>query len=276
VDVLTVGDRPVAHYVTEPDADPRRGPRPYLHPVRTMAGTLVTDVLPEDHPHHLGVSVALQSVARPGEPGVNLWGGRTYVRDAGYTWLADHGRIEHAGWIKQENSQLANRMRWLAPDGSVLLDEERVMSATPVDADTWRLDVAYTLTNPGRVPVVLGSPATNGRPGRAGYGGFFWRAAPGTARVLDPVSSDEAEVNGSTRSWVALIGADEAFTLVFSGLGEGDHWFVRAAEYPGVCVALAFEHTRELQPGDSLARAHQILVCDGPRTRAEIVERIGS
>ncbi len=264
VTVLRVGGRSVADYVTSPQIDPLRGPRPYLHPVRTLAGTVVTDVLPEDHPHHLGVSVSMQDVN-----GNNLWGGRTYVRDAGYTWLDDHGSIEHVEWLARADGRVEHRLRWLGADGATLLDEHRVItaSAVPGDPDAWRLDIAYTLTNPNPTPVTFGSPATNGRPGKAGYGGFFWRAASGVPRVFDPHTDVEADVNGSTAPWVALVGAGPRgpYTLIFEGLGQGDHWFVRATEYPGVCVALAFERPRVLAHQQSLAREHRILVCDGER-----------
>ncbi len=67
--------------------------RPYLHPVRTLAGTVVTDHQPLDHVWHLGVGVALQDV-----DGVNFWGGRTYTRAAGeYVWRPDHGSIVRTG-----------------------------------------------------------------------------------------------------------------------------------------------------------------------------------
>ena len=82
-----VGGTEVAEYVLDPALDARHGPRPYLHPVRTLGGTVVTDALPADHVWHLGASLAVQDVN-----GSNLWGGRTYVRDVGYTWRDDHGR----------------------------------------------------------------------------------------------------------------------------------------------------------------------------------------
>jgi hypothetical protein len=266
--LLRVGGRAVAEYVVSPRVDTRLGPRPYLHPVRTLRGTVVTDVLPGDHPHHLGVSMAMQDVN-----GVNLWGGRTYVRGEGYRWLDNHGQIVHAGWSDCREDRAADWLRWCAPDGRALLDEVRQMRAAPHAADpsAWVLDVRYTLTNSAGGAVFLGSPATNGRPDKAGYGGFFWRAAPGRTRVFDPTTDVEEEVNGSTAEWVALVGAGPgaAYTLVFTGLGEGDHWFVRAAEYPGVCVALAFERVREIGPGQRLARHHRVIVADGERTREE-------
>ena len=84
--MFNVGDVEVARYVHAPKLDPYLSPRPYLHPVRTLAGTIVTDAVPEDHHWHLGVSIAVQDVGK-----VNFWGGRTYVRDKGYTPLDDHG-----------------------------------------------------------------------------------------------------------------------------------------------------------------------------------------
>src|ERR1700738_3733425 len=97
-----VAGRAVADYVLEPDVDPTLVPRPYLHPVRTLAGTVVTDLLPADHLWHLGVSLAMPDVA-----GANLWGGRSYVHGRGYVWLADHGEIEHLGWQRVTADEVA-------------------------------------------------------------------------------------------------------------------------------------------------------------------------
>jgi hypothetical protein len=264
---LVLAGREVARYVAEPQVDPRRGPRPYLHPVRTLGGVVVTDVEPEDHPHHLGVSVAMQDVN-----GTNLWGGRTYVRDTGYAWREDHGRIEHVAWQSRADDRFAERLRWLAADGTTLLGEERRVAAAPL-LDAWVLDFSYGLTNLTADVVTLGSPGTNGRPGNAGYGGFFWRAALAHPRVFHATSDVEPEVNGSTGPWVAMTadgGGPAAYTLVFTGLGDGDHWFVRADEYPGVCVALAFERVRLLESGATLGRRHRVVVADGARTVAGV------
>ncbi|MCZ7422270.1 PmoA family protein [Verrucosispora sp. WMMA2121] len=261
---LSVDGTPVARYVLAPDLDARHGPRPYLHPVRTLAGTPVTDALPADHVWHLGASLAVQDVA-----GTNLWGGRTYVRGTGYTWRADHGRIVHVGWEDLATDRLDHRLHWCDPTGRVLLTERRVLaaSAVPGHDGAWRLDLTSTLTAPADRDVTLGSPATNGRPGGAGYGGFFWRAvAAEPPEVVTARLTGEEQVNGCAEAWVAMTGrAPEGgtYTLVFSGLGPGDRWFVRTTMYPGVCVAFAFEETATIRANTSRHGHYRVVVADG-------------
>ncbi|MFI5489703.1 PmoA family protein [Micromonospora echinaurantiaca] len=257
----------VARYRVAPRLDPRHGPRPYLHPVRTRAGTVVTDALPADHVWHLGASLAVQDVA-----GTNLWGGRTYVRDVGYTWRADHGRIAHTGWLHRAPDRLTHRLEWRDPAGVVLLTERRsiAVGALPGHPDAWRLDLDYTLTAPPGRDVSLGSPATNGRPGGAGYGGFFWRAvADRPPAVFTAAGQGEAAVNGSAEPWLALRAeaGGAAYTLVFTGLGPGDRWFVRAEMYPGVCVAFAFDRPCVVPAGAGRTGRHRVAVADGALDR---------
>ncbi|TDC34544.1 hypothetical protein E1166_24575 [Micromonospora sp. KC213] len=266
---LRVGDVEVARYVLNPDLDPRHGPRPYLHPVRTIAGTPVTDAFPADHVWHLGASLAVQDV-----DGTNLWGGRTYVRGSGYTWRDDHGVIAHTNWVDRGPDRLEHQLQWRDRDGGVLLTEHRRLGATAVATDVWRLDADYTLTAPAGRDVRLGSPATNGRPGGAGYGGFFWRAvADGEPSVFTPDSAGEQAANGSAAPWVAMTGVAPgggAYTLVFTGLGPGDRWFVRTAMYPGVCVAFAFDHPAVVPAGGDRRGRHAVLVADGTLDRTRI------
>jgi hypothetical protein len=257
---LQVAGRVVAEYVVEPDVDPLNGPRPYLHPVRTLGGVTVTDVLPEDHRWHLGVSVAMQDVN-----GTNLWGGRTYVRDAGYTWLDDHGRIAHDEWLDRTDSRLASRLRWLDPAGATLLVEERVITASPAPRG-WALSFSFSLV--AEREVTLGSPATNGRPGGAGYGGFFWRLTPDRPEVFTSTVEGEEKCNGSGDPWLAVRGS--GYTLVFSGIEGDDRWFVRAADYPGVCAALAWERPLVIPAGGTLSRRYTVLVADGTLDRETI------
>ena len=258
---MKIGDTEVATYITDPQLDIRLAPRPYLHPVRTLAGTVVTDALCYDHPWHLGASVTLADVN-----GWNFWGGRTYGRDRGYTWLDDHGAIVHREWLPtRAGAGLAHALEWRDPAGGVLLGEERWLGAATA-AGGWELTFAFTLT--ATRPIPLGSPATNGRPGGAGYGGFFWRSAPGPTRVFTADAVGEERVNGSAAPWLALTGA-APYTLVFRGLAGDDRWFVRTAAYPGVCAALAFDRALVVTPDAPLTRTYRVLIADGRLTPAQ-------
>jgi hypothetical protein len=264
---LRLAGQAVAEYVLAPDVDVTLAPRPYLHPVRTLDGVVVTDTEPADHRWHLGASLAVADVA-----GTNLWGGRTYVRGAGYTWRNDHGRIAHVDFVSRADDGLVQRLRWCDPDGATLLLEERRLGARLLDGRprAWVLDVAYALAAPDDRDVALGSPATNGRPGGAGYGGFFWRAAPSAQppRVFTATGAGEQAVNGSTEPWVALtVLPPDPYTLIFTGLAPGDHWFVRASMYPGVCAAFAFEKPRVIEAGTALHGSHAVVVADAVLSR---------
>ncbi|MCA1190081.1 MULTISPECIES: PmoA family protein [unclassified Saccharopolyspora] len=249
---LRLGGAVVAEYHGGAELPAHLGPRPHLHPVRTLRGTEVTAVRPADHPWHLGFSLAAQDV-----DGWNLWGGATYLRGRGYVHRADHGRIEHLGFDAVRPNELRQRLRWCAPDGSPLLDERRRLWSLPA-ADGWELAVRTELTNPTGRDVRIGSPATNGRSG-AGYGGFFWRL-PGDGEAFTADAAGEAEVHGSTAPWLAWAGRDH--TLVFAA-AEPDPWFVRTRDYPGVGAQLAPREPVVLTPGAVLVRGLRVLVADG-------------
>jgi hypothetical protein len=256
---LRVGDTEVATYVEDPDLDIRLAPRPYLHPIRTLSGTVVTDALCYDHPWHLGASVTLADVA-----GVNLWGGRTFVRDEGYVWLEDHGRIRHIA-SKPEDGGFSEQLLWCDAADRILLREERTVTARAA-THGWELFFAYALSAPAEADVVLGSPATHGRTGGAGYGGFFWRATPGPARAF---TRSTGEPHGSADPWLALTVRD-SYTLVFRGLRDADRWFCRTTDYVGVCAALAWSDPLAVRPGVPLRREISVLVADGRLSREDI------
>lgn len=268
---LVVSGSVVAEYTTHPDLPLSAAPRPYLHPVRTLGGTVVTEVRPDDHPHHLGAGVAVTDLG-----GRNFWGGRTYVRDQGPTWLDDHGVQRHVAFTARDASGFAETLLWARPGEDPLVREERVVRAAPA-ARGWALEFAFTLHNLTGAPLTVRSSATKGRVG-AGYGGFFWRApkdsAPGL-RVFTAEAEGEQRVHGSRAPWLAL--SCERWTLLFlqrgadrDGTGHGDPWFVRVAEYPGVGTALAWDTPLEF--GRELARAVTVAVVDGPLTTAEAAD----
>jgi Methane oxygenase PmoA len=274
---LRVSGRPVAEYVLAPDLDPTLVPRPYLHPIRTLAGTTVTDVLPPDHEWHLGAGLAIPDVA-----GTNLWGGRTYVHGKGYIWLPDHGRIEHVAWHQPSDRSaivLDHDLIWRDHNATPLLTEHRTITASSAPTpDAWILTFKTTLTNVRPTSIEIRSPATNGRGDGAAYGGFFWRLPPTpamatalTVEARNPQTADrargEAFTNGSALPELVVTGSTEGsegkrFRLTFSGLADADRWFVRAAEYPAVGVAFAASRPLILAPGATLARTFTVTVAD--------------
>jgi len=277
---LVLAGRTVAEYGDGRGLDPTLVPRPHLHPVRTLGGTAVTAVSPDDHPWHLGFSVAVPDV-----DGANLWGGPTYLRDRSYTWRTDHGRIEHVGFARRADDGFDETLRWRAATGEVLLAEDRAVHARLV-ACGWELVLVTTLTNATARPLRLASPAANGRDG-AGYGGLFWRLPPGAApRVRTPTAQGEQATHGSVAPWLAWSdpgttggarsatgstvddsgGGAAAFTLVLAPADEdtgADPWFVRVDDYPGVGSQLAARARRVLAPGAALTRGLRTLVADG-------------
>jgi hypothetical protein len=221
--------------------------------------------MPEDHTHHLGVSVAVPDVE-----GRNFWGGRTYVRGKGPTELDNHGVQAHQGWLLRDPDGFVEELSWRA-GGRELLRERRTVAVRPFGEECWALDFTFALTNASGRELSIGSPATNGRPG-AGYGGFFWRAPAeeARARVFTADAEGEDEAHGRTADWLALGGRD--WTLVFAGVTEAtraDPWFVRTAEYPGVGSSLAWADRLRIGPGETETRRIATAVVDGRLDRAQ-------
>ncbi|MDP9936197.1 putative dehydrogenase [Paenarthrobacter nicotinovorans] len=273
---LTINGAAVANVQEGTHIRPTSSPRPYLHPVRTLGGTVVTDHVPEDHVWHLGAGVALQDV-----DGTNFWGGRTYTREAGmYVWRKDHGRIvtdsaEHGDGYRRE------QLSWLAPDHSPLLREQRQWRWAAVGRSAWQLRLDFTLESATGRPVMLGSPGSNGRP-QGGYGGFFWRLpAVADATIWTPEARGEDAVHGSVAPWLAWSGTFDAgtagsahvtddpglghpATLVFLASPQApEPWFVRHEGYPGVGLSLAWDSPVSTEPGRSVHRTVRVLIVDG-------------
>ncbi|UKA74781.1 DUF6807 family protein [Arthrobacter sp. FW306-07-I] len=274
VRALALDGRPVADYQDGSHIRAVSSPRPYLHPVRTLGGTVVTDHMPLDHVWHLGVGVALQDV-----DGVNFWGGRTYTREAGqYIWRPDHGSITATASQQTDDGggqkgRLQETLEWNGPDGSPVLVEERTWAWSAVAPSIWRLSVDFALSPAGDKPVSLGSPGSNGR-FEGGYGGFFWRLpACGEAAVWTQAGSGESKTHGSVTRWLAWSGRFDGgpATLVFvAPEGCTDPWFVRVEGYPGVGQSLAWDSPVLARPGNPVRRHITVFVADGILATADV------
>ncbi|MBT1001304.1 Gfo/Idh/MocA family oxidoreductase [Paenarthrobacter sp. DKR-5] len=267
---IKVGGRPVAALQDGTRIPPTSSPRPYLHPVSTPGGTVVTDHQPLDHVWHLGAGVALQDV-----DGVNFWGGRTYTREAGgYVWRPDHGRIRTVD-RHLTATDLSEQLQWTGPCGAPVLNETRRWEWSAVDETTWRLRLAFELSPAGTAPVQLGSPGSNGRT-RGGYGGFFWRFPPcRNIRVRTADAVGEQDVHGSVSRWLAWTADFDGGTATVMFLApqeSADPWFVRVADYPGAGSALAWDTPVSATNADPVRRTITTFIADGELGAARITE----
>jgi predicted dehydrogenase len=258
---LELSGRAVASYRDGTAVSPFLAPRPYLHPVTTRAGVIVTDHFPADHVWHLGVGVAIQDVN-----GVNFWGGRTYRREEqAYIWRPDHGRIARTA-LTQHGDSLEETLRWSGPDGAALLHEARRITWRSVNDAVWALSLEFSLTPAMDGPVHLGSPGSNGREG-GGYGGFFWRLpACEDPSITTADASGEAGVHGTVSDWLCWQGIFDGrpTTLLFLPNDNSlDPWFVRAEGYPGVGLALAWDRPVTTTRESPLTRSVTVLIADG-------------
>lgn len=226
-------------------------PRPYLHPVHTLAGVALTDAGPVDHRHHYGVGIAVPDVN-----GTSYWGGRTFVEHVGPTLLANHGRQVPAGAAPDpaDPATLVDTVTWRDERDQPQIVEERRLTAHALGGvEGWALEW-HSVLHAAHGPLEIRSPATNGRPG-AGYGGLFWRLPVAeSTQVLSVGGSGETLAHGGTSPWVAFVQrhAGVSTTLLLVQPGPVRPWFLRSAEYPGACPALAWDAPLVVPDGGSV------------------------
>ena len=164
-------------YIYEPDMPQAESPKPFFHPVNTLAGDLITNYRPHDHVWHKGIQMTIAHL-----DGQNFWGGGSYRHGQGYVDLPNNGSQRHDGWesIEVEDNRFAatEKLSWITQAGEHWIDETRGIAVETVDAEAgyWTLDFTTSLRNVRGAALHICSPTTEGRP-LAGYGGLFWRGA---------------------------------------------------------------------------------------------------
>ncbi|MFE4369196.1 PmoA family protein [Streptomyces sp. NPDC056835] len=282
---LRFGGVTLISYVYRPEAA-WEAPKPYLHPLRTLSGGVVTDYRPNDHRWHKGLQLTASHLS-----GQNLWGGNTYVHGEGYRALPERvGSMSHEGFDEvsadARRAVIAERLVWRNHDGDAWADESRRIEIHDIDteAGAWTLTWSDAITNRRDEPLRLGSPTTAGRE-LAGYTGLFWRGprAFRGGRPLGPEREGE-ELMGTQAPWVAYSGEfdgiDGHATLVFAHAPENDHtgaggqhpahWFVRSDPFAAVAASWSFYEELVLPPGDTLTRRWRVIVADGRWERDDI------
>jgi hypothetical protein len=259
-------------------------PAPYIHPLRTLSGGVVTNHRPHDHRWHKGLAMTASHVS-----GNNFWGGVTYVHGApngGYVVLPNVGRLDHTGFVgldpaADRSARFGETLDWVAPDGEVWLRESRTLSVPQVDPveGHWTLEFTTGLRNVSEHELEFGSPTVSGRE-LAGYTGFFWRGPRSFAggRIQAGGGLEGPEAMGRTAPWLAFTGEfderDGHATLLFRAApdtpGGDPHWFVRSTPFAAVNPSLAFFKALMLPAGATLERSYRVTIADGAWNRDRI------
>lgn len=291
IGVLAAGTE-LFRYHYRPDLPPSECPSPYVHPLRTLAGRVVSGHRPHDHRWHKGLAMTASHLS-----GQNFWGGGTYTPGAAldatpgtpagrYVDLPNVGRQDHLGFTSLGEDGFTETLGWITAEGEEWIREHRTVTVRDVDpaGGSWTLEFATELRNVRGAELRFGSPTVFGRE-LASYCGFFWRGPRSFAggRVLAADGLEGPEVMGAVSPWLAYIGehdeVDGHATVLFrpdpsDEEGGRPHWFVRSEPVPMVNPTLAFREERPLADGAVLARRYRVTVADGAWDRARIAAHL--
>ncbi|HYF47373.1 MAG TPA: PmoA family protein [Acidimicrobiales bacterium] len=229
--------------------------RPFLDPVRTPAGRLVTRDAPEDHPWHHGLWFTIKFVN-----GENFW--EEY--DA-------YGVLRHQGEPTFDGTTVRGTLHWIRPDReTVAVVEDRTWVHVPIDDTAYAIDLDTTLV-PQVDTTFDRTPFTTW----GGYGGLSLRG-PGDwseTRLLLDDGREQERVLGDPGAWCDLSSADRGVTLLDhpDNIRHPTPWYgsTRAATYGDegwsnfLNAAFLFHQPLEVAAGDGLRLRHRVVVHDG-------------
>lgn len=269
--VVSDGDVELLRCVIAPDSPQLESPKPYLHPIRTRAGHVVSLFRPWDHVWHKGIAWSLPVVDDE-----NFWGGPTYVHGEGYVQLSNDGTQAHLRTTTAEVADgvatFAHELEWTSECGRRMFVEGRTMTARVVDAATWALTFETTMTNVTDTKIKIGSPTTKGRE-NAGYGGLFWRGprsfTEGRLVTADGTGSG-SDVRGQRHEWMGFEGrhdvVDATSLIVMVDAATNPHhppqWFARSEEFAALNPAPFFSEEVHVPAGESVAFRYAIGIAD--------------
>lgn len=236
---LFSGGRLLCRYVYAPESPVIESPKPYFHPLNSLAGDTLTNFRPNDHPWHHGLSLTLNTVS-----GINFWGGPTYVRDSGYQWLPNHGAQRHLAWVQLQamgaTVALAHTLEWRHAEEILFREDRSLQIHVDEGAQVWSLRWLSKLTNVSGRVLTLGNPHSEGGLVGSHYTGLRFRGARELLDDhLDPAIKVVAEgglegvdaVHGSSARWMEwhgqLDGSLRRVVIRFENNSGPLQWFVR-------------------------------------------------
>ncbi len=238
-------------------------PRPFLHPVTTPAGTVLSVDAPDDHPWHHGLWFTIKYVN-----GENFW---EEMPPFGVLRQTDPPSVADSPDRRVRRSDLA----WTSADGPVVIEEQLILIDRHL-LDGHLVDVDVVLRP--RVDVLLDrTPFTTW----GGYGGLTLRGRPDwhdTRLAIDDGAHHEL-LRGERSAWCSLEGVvgdgDDIVGIAFfdhpANLRTPVTWYAstRAATYgddgwSNFCnAALLWDEPLALAAGESLHLRYGVVTFDG-------------
>jgi len=269
--VVRDGAVELLRYVFVPDSPQLESPKPYLDPLRTRAGRVVSLYRPWDHVWHKGIAWSLPVVDDE-----NFWGGPTYVHGQGYVQLRNDGTQRHrsaaAAGADDGVARFAHELEWIAEDGRRLFAEQRTLTARVLGETAWALTFETAMTNVTGADIAIGSPTTRGRE-NAGYGGLFWRGprsfTEGTLVTATGAGSG-SDVRGQRHEWMGFVGrhdvVDDTSLIVMVDAAQNPHhppqWFARSEEFACLNPAPFFSEELAVAPGETVRFRYAVGIAD--------------
>jgi len=266
---IFAGERLLCRYVYVSEVAYKESPKPYFHPLNSLAGDTLTNFRPNDHPWHHGLACTLTDVS-----GINFWGGPTCRPADGYQWRDDHGEQRHLAWTKLEaagsTATLAHTLEWRTPKEVIFREERTLDLAVNFAAQSWSLHWRGRLTNASGRALALGNPhSSGGKPG-SHYTGLQFRGARELLDDhMDPTIKITAEgglegmeaVHGARARWMEWHGQlDESLRRVMIRFENNPgplHWFVRRG-YPLAAFPVQFDQNLPLAANAVLDLDHTL------------------
>ena len=268
---VTDGAVELLHYTVAPATAQLEAPKPYLDPIRTREGRLVSLLRPWDHVWHKGIAWSLPVVGDE-----NFWGGPTYVTGEGYVQLPNDGTQRHrrvtACQVADGVAIFSHELDWISESGVRMFTEQRTLTARIIDHASWALTFRTTMTNVTGASIALGSPTTRGRE-NAGYGGLFWRGPrsfTGGKLVTPRGTGTGEEVRGQRHAWMGYEGrhdvVDATSLVVMVDSAVNPHhppqWFARSEEFAALNPAPFFSRELTVEAGAAVSFGYAVGIAD--------------
>ncbi|MBT5901813.1 MAG: PmoA family protein [Opitutaceae bacterium] len=266
---LTIGlgeDRHLWSYCFEPETPAKESTRPYIHPLYSIDGDVLTNLRPNDHPWHHGISFTLTSVN-----GANFWGGPSHRAEDSYQWRPDHGTQRHLEWLEKTPGQLVERLAWIDPqrEGCILIEEKRTLR-TNHQEDGWGLRWTSQIHNPGVEDLICENYHSLGGLEGSHYSGLQYRGTreflhqhgDDSIKMLGECGSSELdELHGHSANWLEWQGQVDTTLrrtrIRFESLSGPIPWFVRPND-PMVAFAPHREKPLVISAGQTVMFDHAL------------------